>query len=240
MTHSEHSRKWRLANLERCAARQREWNAKHRERSREIARKAYRKNREKKLIASRLRYKLLDESRRRALGIIPRDEWLKIVTKPEHIKRATRQRNSKLWRHRNRERIRVYEMKRRHTDPQALLKNRFSSRLHHALKSQQVSKTSKTVDMIGCSFSALRRHIESQFIPGMTWENRELWNIDHIRPCASFDLRDPEQVKQCFHFSNLQPLWSLDNRKKWSKYEGTCHYTARNTRKNQSYQMSLL
>jgi hypothetical protein len=50
----------------------------------------------------------------------------------------------------------------------------------------------------------------------MTWENWALdgWHIDHIRPCCSFDLTDPEQQKKCFHYSNLQPLWAEEN---WSK-----------------------
>jgi len=42
----------------------------------------------------------------------------------------------------------------------------------------------------------------------MTWENHgEIWEIDHIKPCNSFDLTDIEQQKQCFHYTNLQPLF---------------------------------
>lgn len=57
----------------------------------------------------------------------------------------------------------------------------------------------------------------------MSWQNRgrghDKWHIDHVRPCASFDLTDPEQQKQCFHWSNMQPLWQTDNLRKGSKYE---------------------
>ena len=49
------------------------------------------------------------------------------------------------------------------------------------------------------------------------------WHIDHIRPCSSFDLTDLEQQKQCFHYTNLQPLWWFDNIKKSSFYEGVKH-----------------
>jgi len=64
-------------------------------------------------------------------------------------------------------------------------------------------------------------HIEKQFKPGMNWENYSLygWHIDHIRPCASFDLTKEEEIQKCFHYSNLQPLWAEENLKKaatWS------------------------
>jgi hypothetical protein len=45
------------------------------------------------------------------------------------------------------------------------------------------------------------------------------WHIDHIRPVSSFDLSDPAQVQECFHFSNLQPLWAIDNIKKSDSWD---------------------
>jgi hypothetical protein len=47
----------------------------------------------------------------------------------------------------------------------------------------------------------------------MTWENHGKfgWHIDHIIPCASFDLTDLEQQKKCFHYTNFQPLWWREN-----------------------------
>ncbi len=79
-------------------------------------------------------------------------------------------------------------------------------------------KSCSVVDLIGCSPNDLVSHIQSQFLPGMTWENRFLWYIDHIRPCASFDIIDPEQQRQCFHYTNLQPLWAKDNFSKGRKW----------------------
>ena len=77
------------------------------------------------------------------------------------------------------------------------------------------------MELIGCSKEELIKHLESQFIEGMTWENWSLngWHIDHIRPISSFDLSDPAQAKECFHYSNLQPLWAIDNLKKSDLWE---------------------
>jgi len=67
--------------------------------------------------------------------------------------------------------------------------------------------------LIACSKPALIAHIAAQFQPGMSWANygRGGWEIDHIRPCASFDLTDPAQQAACFHYTNLRPLWRADN-----------------------------
>ena len=67
--------------------------------------------------------------------------------------------------------------------------------------------------LLGCSPVELMRHLQSQFLPGMSWDNHGLdgWEIDHIKPCASFDLTDPDQRHACFHHTNLRPLWRKDN-----------------------------
>lgn len=86
-------------------------------------------------------------------------------------------------------------------------------RVNNALRAQGAGKSESLIRLLGCSIPELRRHLETGFLPGMTWENwgREGWHIDHIIPCASFDLSDPKQQAACFHYTNLQPLWAAEN-----------------------------
>ncbi len=86
---------------------------------------------------------------------------------------------------------------------------------------QGIRKSRPTLDMLGCSLAQLRTHLESQFRDGMTWENYGThWHIDHIRPCASFDLRNETEQWQCFHYTNLQPLTAEENWAKNSHFNG--------------------
>lgn len=71
------------------------------------------------------------------------------------------------------------------------------------------------MELIGCPMVWLEAHLESLFAPCMTWGNHgKVWHIDHIKPCAKFDLTDPEQQRICFHWTNLQPLFAADNIRK--------------------------
>ncbi len=102
-------------------------------------------------------------------------------------------------------------------DPNFHMRKRISNRVRGLLSGKV--KNSSSLDLLGCSAPELLKHIESLFVDGMSWDNRSLWHIDHIRPCSSFDLTDVNQQKCCFHFSNLQPLWAMDNMIKSDKYE---------------------
>lgn len=92
-------------------------------------------------------------------------------------------------------------------------------RFKDALKGKQ--KWSSVINLIGCTLDEFTSHIERKFYNGMTWENYgKYWHIDHIKPCAAFDLSDPEQQKQCFNYSNTQPLLANENISKNSWYDG--------------------
>ena len=91
---------------------------------------------------------------------------------------------------------------------------------YNSTNAKTATKTGHTIDLFGCSVAEVVKHLESQFTDGMTWDNYGFrgWHIDHVRPCSSFDMTDPEDQKRCFHVSNLQPLWAFDNMSKGAKY----------------------
>ncbi len=100
-------------------------------------------------------------------------------------------------------------------NPTRRLAMRLRARLRHALAGR--SKCESTQRLLGCTWLECREWLTKKFLPGMTWENRSGWHIDHIIPCAAFDLADPAQQRACFHYTNLQPLWKTDNLKKGVK-----------------------
>jgi hypothetical protein len=87
-------------------------------------------------------------------------------------------------------------------------------------KSAGIKKNTRSVALLGIDRAGFFAHIESLWLPGMTWENRGRWgwHIDHIKPCSLFDMTDPEQAKACWHYTNLQPLWWRDNLSKGDRY----------------------
>ena len=119
---------------------------------------------------------------------------------------------------------------RRKTDINYKLKKLLARRMLSAIKNIKVSldievnKCARTVELLGCSLTEFKHYLESKFTVGMNWENHgygdNCWHIDHIKPCSAFDLTQESQQKECFHYSNLQPLWQKDNLTKRAYYNG--------------------
>ena len=170
------------------------------EKRRESKIKSYYKNREKMLLKAKVKYESLSKEEKEKKLLY----WKKYRENPEVIKRNLKNKRK------------LYHSKHKF-DPNWRLKKNLRRRILLALKGNNKSKN--TMKLLGCSIEELWQHLESKFQLGMTRNNHGKWHIDHIKPCASFDLSDPEQQKICFHYTNLQPLWSIDNIKKSDKYE---------------------
>lgn len=113
------------------------------------------------------------------------------------------------------------QRRRRGRDAQFRLTANLRARLSTALTNGQ--KRGSAVRDLGCSVEDLKKWLESKFEEGMSWANygRGGWEIDHVKPLASFDLEDLDQFKAAVNFKNLQPLWATENRAKQDKLNWT-------------------
>jgi hypothetical protein len=104
----------------------------------------------------------------------------------------------------------IYRKTRYKEDIEYNIEHRFRSRLNKLTRNLN-SKQEKSITYLGCTKLEFKIYIENQFSQGMSWENRNEWHLDHIIPCSKFNLSKEEDLKKCFHYSNLQPLWAKDN-----------------------------
>jgi hypothetical protein len=116
------------------------------------------------------------------------------------------------------EKSKIYFSKRRSEDLLFKLSSNIRNSINNSFYKSGYSKSSKTQEILGCSFEEFKLYLESKFEPWMTWENRGLyngefnygWDIDHIIPLSSSTTE--EDLIKLNHYSNLQPLCSLLNR----------------------------
>lgn len=101
-----------------------------------------------------------------------------------------------------------------YSDPVLKFKYRLRCRISHIFKAKGMKKDAKAIEYVGCTVDFLKGYIEAQFQEGMTWENNTMfgWHLDHIIPLSS--AKTVEEVKALCHYSNLQPLWHYENKRK--------------------------
>ena len=110
---------------------------------------------------------------------------------------------------------REYKARCRKSDPIYRMRENVRRRINHAITKLRVKKTRRTPAFLGRDIDTLRRHLESKFKPGMTWENYGQWHIDHTIPLAQG--RTKAKLEKLCHYTNLAPLWAEDNLKKGAK-----------------------
>ena len=115
----------------------------------------------------------------------------------------------------NRDKIAKSLAKRRANNPIVRMANSMRRSIRRYLDAGQKGEMS-SFEIIGCSKDDLRKHLESKFRDGMTWQNYgKHWHIDHIVPLISS--KSVKQIKRLCHWTNLQPLTAFENISKGSK-----------------------
>ena len=105
----------------------------------------------------------------------------------------------------------------RKTNVRVRIANSLRARVRNAIKLQKGSKGGHFEELLGISIPELLIHFEKQFKEGMSWDNYGVWNIDHIKPLSVYNLCDVDEQRKACHFTNLQPLWAIDNFSKGAK-----------------------
>lgn len=143
-------------------------------------------------------------------------EKRKADSKRHHAKnREADNARSRQYRKNNLQYFRNYENARYASDPVFAAKKRVRALVAYALRRLGVPKSGSTKASLGCSWEELKAHIGFQFAPGMSWENRHLWHIDHLVPLVL--AKTAEEVYRLNHFTNLRPLWGPENQSKNKK-----------------------
>lgn len=102
-------------------------------------------------------------------------------------------------------------------NPLYRVKKNLRSRISNALNGKV--KFQGTIQLLGCTITELKIHLESMFTKEMNWDNYgSYWHVDHIKPCSLFNLLNENEQMECFHYSNLQPLEASENLKKYNKF----------------------
>ena len=200
----EYKKAYREENREKI----RESKKAHREKNREkiLERdKAYREENRGKIQEYKKAYREENREKIRESGKAYREENRKRI---QEYKKAYREKN----REKILERDKAYQKNRLSTDPHYRMRRAIRNVTCRAYRRRGWKKNSATQKILGCSFGEFKKHIESQFKEGMTWDNHGEWHYDHRIPLAS--AKTEERITELSHYTNLQPLWASENKAK--------------------------
>jgi hypothetical protein len=198
------------------------------EKKKESDKRAYEENKAKKL-AQKKEYYL----RKKEEILVKRKEY-HLANKEIKNKqsREYREKNLEKVKAKNREyhrnnvkRLSAKKMEFIKSDPLRIFKERIRLLIKGGFARLRQDKARKTNQIIGADWETVKDHIVSQFKDGMTWEAFVAGkiHIDHIKPLASATCE--EDIIALNHYTNLQPLWCLDNLSKGATFEGVNYKT---------------
>jgi hypothetical protein len=98
---------------------------------------------------------------------------------------------------------------------------KFAKTIRKRMLSVIKNKASNSMDILGCPIEFFTLWIDFQMYgTQFTFENHgSLWQMDHVAPCASYDLTNAKHQLLCFHWSNHQPLGCMENLVKNNKID---------------------
>jgi hypothetical protein len=206
-THKEerkaYNKQWREANKEYLSYKNKQWRENNKEYASEKMKEWHQANREVSLQKMR--------ERREKNKDRYNETQRKYNQNNKELLKEKRKANYEKDKQKYFARATKYKKERAKVDPAFRISLSLRARLNTAVRNNY--KAGSAISDLGCSVEELKVYLESKFQPGMSWDNygKKGWHIDHIRALANFDLTDREQVKEACHYTNLQPMWALEN-----------------------------
>ena len=112
--------------------------------------------------------------------------------------------------------VKKYEEKRKIDIMDRIIDN-LARRANVELKKKNIKRKLTHMQLIGCTKDELKIYLQNKFIENMSFENYGTWEVDHIYPISRYEFNNLEDIKNCFNYKNLQPLYKSDNHKKYNK-----------------------
>lgn len=185
--------KWNNSHPEKMAESSRRYRIRHREKLRIAYRKWYEENKEKGIAAS-TRWSSTNKEKRKLY----------------RIKGRSTSRKYENWLYKNNINFKISK----------ILRARLNDKLRKYINNPNINSFS-AVKNLGCTIPELKVWIENKFEEGMTWDNwaTDGWHIDHSLPFGAFDITKRENLLKLCNFTNLKPMWAVENIKKGKKLE---------------------
>ena len=194
--YNEYQKEWRENNKERLKEKRKERYKNNIEKIKEYRKEYYENNKE---------YHKEYNKEWRENNKEKRNEYFKEYNKNNKEKK-------KKWKENNKEYYNEYNKNRMQIDPLFKLRCNIRSLIGMSIKRNGFTKRSQTYNILGCTYEEFKIHLENQFTKGMSWENQGEWHLDHIYPVSL--AKDEEELYKLNHYTNFQPLWAKDNKRK--------------------------
>ena len=209
----EYKRQWYLKNRERLIQLHREYWNRNKDKLNEKRRKWYKENKDKKREQDRIYY----QKNREKILLHVKEYYQNHIDKYKKYRQDTlesrREYNRQYWKE-HKEEINRRVSKRRANNPFYRLNRNIGVNIYRSLKNNNGNKNGYHWEkLVGYTLNDLKKHLESQFRDGMSWDNYGEWHIDHIIPISwwKFNSYTDDEFKKCWALANLQPLWGKEN-----------------------------
>tara|TARA_Y100001972_G_scaffold128931_1_gene192778 strand:+ start:1032 stop:1661 length:630 start_codon:yes stop_codon:yes gene_type:complete len=116
------------------------------------------------------------------------------------------------------EKIRAEERRKWKEDPIYRKHLSYKTRINELIRLKPPRNTS-AMKYLGCELPFFLEYLRLQFFDDMSFDKRNKWELDHIRPVTTFNLEDHNQWSCCWNWRNLRPIPKSVNRKKRERYD---------------------